>query len=238
VCICLGIAFCVYLWFRLDYFCFCVVCFCCDRFSFFWVLHHEIGWEERNDHLSWVGRKNFNSVSLKKTNQVIICDSSLGISLWLRSGWHVYWVISVFFCLEGRRATQKRLQKCFPLRIRARLMWKMEWTLCVCVCVYDAGFHVIHSVANILLIYVVLATTAGTRLSVILAFFVNMVCRTFCHKTFLFHIGYFSRPSDHYFCSVCLSVCLCRVFLSRLWSDFDQTRTYVMCLGLVVSPRI
>jgi len=38
--------------------------------------------------------------------------------------------------------------------------------------------------------------------------------------------------------SVCLSVCLCRVFLSRLWSDFDQTRTYVICLGLVVSPRI
>jgi len=25
-----------------------------------------------------------------------------------------------------------------------------------------------------------------------------------------------SRPSDHYFRSVCLSVCLCRVFLSRL----------------------
>jgi len=45
-----------------------------------------------------------------------------------------------------------------------------------------------------------------------------------------------SRPSDHYFRSVCLfvclSVCLCRVFLSRLWSDFDQTRTYVICLGL------
>ena len=38
--------------------------------------------------------------------------------------------------------------------------------------------------------------------------------------------------------SVGLSVCLCRVFLSRLWSDFDQTRTYVVCLGLVVSPRI
>jgi len=32
--------------------------------------------------------------------------------------------------------------------------------------------------------------------------------------------------------SVCLFVCLCRVFLSRLWSDFDQTRTYVVCLGL------
>ena len=67
-----------------------------------------------------------------------------------------------------------------------------------------------------------------------------------------------SRPSDHYFRSVCLSkwpimclvdvkpyftslhlsVCLCRVFLSRLWSDFDQTRTHVICLGLVVSPRI
>jgi len=45
-----------------------------------------------------------------------------------------------------------------------------------------------------------------------------------------------SRPSDHYFRTVCwfvcLSVCLCRVFLSRLWSDFDQTRTYVICLGL------
>ena len=37
---------------------------------------------------------------------------------------------------------------------------------------------------------------------------------------------------------VCLSVCLCRVFLSRLWSDFDQTWTYVICLGLVVSHRI
>jgi len=38
--------------------------------------------------------------------------------------------------------------------------------------------------------------------------------------------------------SVRLSVCLCRVFLSRLWSDFDQTRTHVICLDLVVSPRI
>jgi len=37
---------------------------------------------------------------------------------------------------------------------------------------------------------------------------------------------------------VCLCVCLCRVFLSRLWSDFDQTRIHVICLGLVVSPRI
>jgi len=35
--------------------------------------------------------------------------------------------------------------------------------------------------------------------------------------------------------SVCLFVCLCRVFLSRVWSDFDQTWTYVVCLGLVVS---
>jgi len=49
----------------------------------------------------------------------------------------------------------------------------------VCVSVCDAGFHVIHSIANILLIYVVLATTGGTRLSVILAFIINMVCRTF-----------------------------------------------------------
>ena len=51
-----------------------------------------------------------------------------------------------------------------------------------------------------------------------------------------------SRPSDHHFRSVCLSVCLsvctCRVFLSRLWSDFDQTRTRVIRLDLVVSRRI
>ena len=49
-----------------------------------------------------------------------------------------------------------------------------------------------------------------------------------------------SRPSDHYFRSVCLSVCLfvCAVFLSRLLSDFDLTRTHVICLGLVVSRRI
>jgi len=37
---------------------------------------------------------------------------------------------------------------------------------------------------------------------------------------------------------VCLFVCLCRVFLSRLRSDLDQTRTHVTCPGLVVSPRI
>ena len=51
-----------------------------------------------------------------------------------------------------------------------------------------------------------------------------------------------SRPSGHYLRSFCLfvrlSVCLCSVFLSRLWSDFDQTWTYVIRLGLVVSPRI
>ena len=40
--------------------------------------------------------------------------------------------------------------------------------------------------------------------------------------------------------SVCLFVCLfvCAVFVSRLWSDFDQTRIHVIGLGLVVSPRI
>jgi len=41
-----------------------------------------------------------------------------------------------------------------------------------------------------------------------------------------------SRPSDHYFRSACLFICLCRVFLSRLWSAFDQTRTHVICMGL------
>jgi len=39
--------------------------------------------------------------------------------------------------------------------------------------------------------------------------------------------------------SVCLFVCLfVQSFLSRLSSDFDQTRTHVICLGIVVSPRI
>ena len=38
--------------------------------------------------------------------------------------------------------------------------------------------------------------------------------------------------------SVCLSVCLCRVFLSRLRSDLDQTWTHVTRPGLVVSRRI
>ena len=38
--------------------------------------------------------------------------------------------------------------------------------------------------------------------------------------------------------SVCLFVCLCRVFLSHLRSDLDQTRTHVTCPVLVVSPRI
>jgi len=38
--------------------------------------------------------------------------------------------------------------------------------------------------------------------------------------------------------SVCLFVCLCRVFLSRLRSHLDQTRTHVTCPGSVVSPRI
>jgi len=55
---------------------------------------------------------------------------------------------------------------------------------------------------------------------------------SFCSKAFFSRIG--SRPSDHYFLSVCWFVCLfvCAVFLSRLWYDFDQTRTYVICLGL------
>jgi len=38
--------------------------------------------------------------------------------------------------------------------------------------------------------------------------------------------------------SVCLFVCLCIVFLSRLRSDLDQTRTHVTCPGLVVSATI
>ena len=77
-----------------------------------------------------------------------------------------------------------------------------------------------------------------------------MLCGTLCNAASphglhdILHLVIGSRPSDHYshsvcwFVSVCLFISLCRVFLSRLWSDFDQTRTYVICLGLVVSPRI
>jgi len=36
--------------------------------------------------------------------------------------------------------------------------------------------------------------------------------------------------------SVGLSVCLCRVFLSCLWSDFDQTWTYVIMSGSSCVP--
>jgi len=52
-----------------------------------------------------------------------------------------------------------------------------------------------------------------------------------------------SRPSDHYFRSVCLSVCLfvclfVQSFFQPSSTDLDQTRTHVTCPGLVVSPRI
>jgi len=67
-----------------------------------------------------------------------------------------------------------------------------------------------------------------------------MYCTKFIDYKITFKFVFGSRPSDHYFRSVrlsvclfvCLSVCLCGVFLSRLWSDFDQTRTHVICLGL------
>jgi len=54
-------------------------------------------------------------------------------------------------------------------------------------------------------------------------------------KTFLLVHG---QVTIIFVVSVCLSVCLCRVFLSRLRSDLDQTRIHVTCPGLVVSPRI
>ena len=78
--------------------------------------------------------------------------------------------------------------------------------------------------------------------------FTCCVCRTFTlahtqthshtdtrtHTIFLVH----GQVTIIFVMSVGYSVCLCRVFLSRLWSDFDQTRIYVICLGLVVSRRI
>jgi len=49
-----------------------------------------------------------------------------------------------------------------------------------------------------------------------------------------------SRPSDHYFRSVCLSVCLfvCAEFFSAVFDPVWINRTHVTRPGLVVSPRI
>jgi len=49
-----------------------------------------------------------------------------------------------------------------------------------------------------------------------------------------------SRPSDHYFRSVCLSVCLfvCAEFFSAVFDPILIKLGHVICLGLVVSPRI
>ena len=46
--------------------------------------------------------------------------------------------------------------------------------------------------------------------------------------------------SDHYFCSVCLSVCLfvCAEFFSDVFDPISIKLGHVICLGLVVSPRI
>ena len=49
-----------------------------------------------------------------------------------------------------------------------------------------------------------------------------------------------SRPSDHYFRSVCWFVCLfvCAEFFSAVFDPISIKLTYVICLGLVVLPRI
>jgi hypothetical protein len=43
-----------------------------------------------------------------------------------------------------------------------------------CVFVFT-GYHVIHSVANIIIVYLILVVYAGTKLSVVLVFVANMV---------------------------------------------------------------
>jgi len=53
-----------------------------------------------------------------------------------------------------------------------------------------------------------------------------------------FFVG--SWPSDHYFHSVSLSVCLfvCVEFFSAVFDPISIKLGLVICLGLVVSPRI
>jgi len=58
---------------------------------------------------------------------------------------------------------------------------------------------------------------------------------------FMTHVDYIACLLVHgqvtiiFVVSVGLSVCLCRVFLSRRSSEIDETWTYVTCLVLVVS---
>ena len=49
-----------------------------------------------------------------------------------------------------------------------------------------------------------------------------------------------SRPNDHYFRSVCWFVCLfvCAEFFSAVFDPTAIKLGHVICLGLVVSPRI
>jgi len=71
-------------------------------------------------------------------------------------------------------------------------------------------------------------------------------CSSTCHVNMYCYSPYFKsslllvhgQVTIIFVVSVCLSVCLCRVFLSRLRSDLDQTSTRVTCPGLVMSPRI
>ena len=65
--------------------------------------------------------------------------------------------------------------------------------------------------------------------------FVRGFLLTSCAQHSLVHV----QVTIIFVVSLCLFVCLCRVFLSRPRSDLDQTRTqcHVTCPGLVVSPR-
>jgi lysophospholipid acyltransferase 5 len=56
-------------------------------------------------------------------------------------------------------------------------------------CYFNFGLHVIHSVANIIMTYLILVFTAGTQLSIVLAFLANMLY--LC-------IGYYITMTDSY----------------------------------------
>jgi len=66
---------------------------------------------------------------------------------------------------------------------------------------------------------------------------VLLVYSTVVQQLTRFKIG--SRPSDHYFRSVLL-VCLfvCGEFFSAVFDPISIKLGHVICLGLVVSPRI
>jgi len=59
------------------------------------------------------------------------------------------------------------------------------------------------------------------------------------YRCCIIYLTFGSRPSDHYFRSVCLSgLFVCAEFFSAVFDPISIKLGHVICLGRVVSPRI